>query len=84
MSFSLPDLPYAHDALAPYMSKETLEYHHDKHHQAYVEQRQQAAEGHRAGRQKPRGDRQGLVRQERRHSSTMPASTTTTCTSGSG
>ncbi len=36
MSFSLPDLPYSHDALAPYMSKETLEYHHDKHHAAYV------------------------------------------------
>src|SRR6185503_7499666 len=36
MSFSLPDLPYAHDALAPHMSKETLEYHHDKHHLAYV------------------------------------------------
>ncbi|MGY2851469.1 hypothetical protein ACVMDN_008723 [Bradyrhizobium sp. USDA 4510] len=28
MSFTLPDLPYAHDALAPYMSGETLEYHH--------------------------------------------------------
>ena len=36
MSFSLPDLPYAHDALGPHMSKETLEYHHDKHHLAYV------------------------------------------------
>ncbi|ALK10156.1 superoxide dismutase [Blastochloris viridis] len=36
MSFSLPDLPYAYDALAPYMSAETLEYHHDKHHLAYV------------------------------------------------
>ena len=36
MTFSLPDLPYAHDALAPYMSKETLEFHHDKHHLAYV------------------------------------------------
>jgi superoxide dismutase, Fe-Mn family len=36
MPFSLPDLPYAHDALAPYMSRETLEYHHDKHHLAYV------------------------------------------------
>src|SRR4030081_2709839 len=35
MSFTLPDLPYAHDALAPYMSRETLEYHHDKHHLAY-------------------------------------------------
>jgi Fe-Mn family superoxide dismutase len=36
MSFALPDLPYAYDALQPYMSKETLEFHHDKHHQAYV------------------------------------------------
>ena len=36
MSFSLPDLPYAYDALTPYMSRETLEYHHDKHHLAYV------------------------------------------------
>ena len=36
MTFSLPDLPYAHDALAPHMSKETLEFHHDKHHLAYV------------------------------------------------
>src|SRR5438445_11168543 len=36
MSFSLPELPYSHDALAPYMSRETLEYHHDKHHLAYV------------------------------------------------
>ncbi|PTW55795.1 Fe-Mn family superoxide dismutase [Breoghania corrubedonensis] len=36
MAFELPELPYAYDALAPYMSAETLEYHHDKHHQAYV------------------------------------------------
>src|SRR5262245_23777741 len=36
MSFTLPDLPYKYDALAPYMSRETLEYHHDKHHLAYV------------------------------------------------
>ena len=34
MTFTLPNLPYAHDALGPYMSKETLEYHHDKHQQA--------------------------------------------------
>ena len=38
MTFTLPDLPYAHDALAPHMSQETLEFHHDKHHQAYVDQ----------------------------------------------
>ncbi len=36
MAFELPNLPYAYDALAPYMSKETLEFHHDKHHNAYV------------------------------------------------
>lgn len=36
MSFTLPDLPYSYDSLAPYMSRETLEYHHDKHHLAYV------------------------------------------------
>ncbi len=36
MAFELPPLPYAHDALVPYMSAETLEYHHDKHHLAYV------------------------------------------------
>lgn len=36
MAFELPDLPYAYDALQPYMSSETLEYHHDKHHNAYV------------------------------------------------
>ena len=36
MSFELPELPYDYEALAPYMSRETLEYHHDKHHQAYV------------------------------------------------
>ena len=36
MAFELPDLPYAYDALAPYMSAETLEFHHDKHHLAYI------------------------------------------------
>ncbi|MAU23549.1 MAG: superoxide dismutase [Martelella sp.] len=36
MAFELPDLPYAYDALDPYMSAETLEFHHDKHHNTYV------------------------------------------------
>jgi len=36
MSFELPNLPYANDALAPYMSSETLDFHHGKHHQTYV------------------------------------------------
>ena len=34
---TLPDLPYAKDALQPHISAETLEYHHDKHHKAYVD-----------------------------------------------
>jgi superoxide dismutase, Fe-Mn family len=37
MAFKLPELPYAYDALAPYMSVETLQFHHDKHHLAYVD-----------------------------------------------
>ncbi len=36
MAFTLPELPYARDALLPHISAETLEYHHGKHHNAYV------------------------------------------------
>lgn len=36
MAFTLPELPFAKDALAPHISAETLEYHYGKHHQAYV------------------------------------------------
>lgn len=36
MSVTLPPLPFSMDALAPYISKETLEYHYGKHHNAYV------------------------------------------------
>jgi superoxide dismutase, Fe-Mn family len=36
MPFVLPELPFAKDALAPHMSAETLDFHHGKHHQAYV------------------------------------------------
>ncbi|HLY07735.1 MAG TPA: Fe-Mn family superoxide dismutase [Planctomycetota bacterium] len=37
MAFELPALPYAMDALAPHLSKETLEYHYGKHHKTYVD-----------------------------------------------
>jgi Fe-Mn family superoxide dismutase len=37
MPFQLPDLPFARDALDPVMSGETLDYHHGKHHKAYVD-----------------------------------------------
>ena len=45
MAFTLPDLPYPHDALKPYMSAETLEFHHDKHHLAYVNNGNNALKG---------------------------------------
>lgn len=45
MAFELPDLPYAYDALDPFMSAETFEYHHDKHHQAYVTNGNKLLEG---------------------------------------
>lgn len=45
MSFELPNLPYAKDALAPHMSAETFDYHHGKHHQAYVNKLNALTEG---------------------------------------
>ena len=37
MAFILPELPFAKDALVPHMSAETFDYHHGKHHKAYVD-----------------------------------------------
>ncbi len=45
LSHKLPPLPYRLDALAPHMSKETLEYHYGKHHQAYVTKLNELIEG---------------------------------------
>lgn len=45
MPFQLPQLPYSLDALAPHISKETLEYHYGKHHQAYVTKLNSLIEG---------------------------------------
>src|SRR5438477_7266174 len=47
MPFQLPDLPFAKDALAPVMSAETLEFHHGKHHKAYVTKTNDLIEGER-------------------------------------
>src|SRR5690606_72763 len=45
MAFTLPELPYGYDALGPYMSAETLEFHHDKHHKAYVDKGNELIQG---------------------------------------
>ena len=73
MAYEVPPLPYAYDALEPHIDEQTMEFHHDKHHQAYVDKANARARGHRVGRQADRGgrsqnlgalpdDKQGAVR----------------------
>ncbi len=45
MAFQLPDLPYPYDALEPHIDEATMRVHHDKHHQAYVDNANKALEG---------------------------------------
>jgi Fe-Mn family superoxide dismutase len=45
MAFILPELPFAKDALVPHMSAETFDYHHGKHHKAYVDKTNGLIEG---------------------------------------
>ncbi len=46
MAYTLPDLPYAFNALEPHIDARTMEIHHDKHHAAYVSKANAALEGH--------------------------------------
>lgn len=46
MTYHLPELPYAYDALEPHIDAATMEIHHTKHHQAYVDKLNAAIEGH--------------------------------------
>ncbi|MBU0766346.1 superoxide dismutase [Patescibacteria group bacterium] len=45
MSFTLPNLPYSYDALEPYIDAKTMEIHHSKHHQGYVDKTNAVLEG---------------------------------------
>ena len=45
MAFEVPDLPYPYDALEPHIDEQTMHLHHDKHHQAYVDNANKALEG---------------------------------------
>jgi Fe-Mn family superoxide dismutase len=72
MAFSVPDLPYAYDALEPHIDEATMRVHHDKHHQAYVDKANAALEGTEWADREVEdvlrnlsslpGDKQGLVR----------------------
>jgi Fe-Mn family superoxide dismutase len=45
MAYTVPDLPYPYDALEPHISAQTMRFHHDKHHQAYVDKANAALAG---------------------------------------
>ena len=86
MAYSVPPLPYAYDALEPHIDKATMEIHHDKHHQAYVDK---ATPRSRARRSADEADRGRAARTSSRcprtsgsRSETTAAATTTTRSSG--
>ena len=53
MVHELPKLPYSYDSLEPYIDRETMMIHHDKHHKNYVDNLNKALEGHEESQDKP-------------------------------
>ena len=86
MAFSVPDLPYAYDALEPHIDEATMRVHHDKHHQAYVDKANAALEGTEWADKRRRGraaaTSPACPTTSRARSATTAAATTTTRSSG--
>ena len=86
MAFEVPPLPYDYGALEPTIDEQTMRLHHDKHHQAYVDNANAALEGTavggQAGRAGPRRARPASPRRSAPPSATTPAGTRTTPSSG--
>ena len=84
MAFELPPLPYAYDALQPFMSAETLQFHHDKHHKAYVDNLNKLLPGSGLEGKSLEDIVKASYGKNQPASSTMPARTSITSISGRG
>ena len=65
MAYEVPPLPYEYDALEPHIDEQTMQVHHDKHHQAYVDKANAALAGTDFGGQADRGGLANLARSPR-------------------
>ncbi len=82
MAFELPPLPYDYDALEPVISKETMTFHHDKHHAAYTNKLNEAVAADTSLQGKSIEDILANISSARRPSATMAAASGTMTSSG--